>query len=125
MNANAPILDPVFLKNQRDRLTQLREELSHSTQTEQSEETGVRSQSLGEAQESEDDAQKLTLLEIDGSLVARNLRRLAQVDRALQKLSDGTYGLSDASGATIARERLEAVPEAIYTLQEMQALESG
>lgn len=125
MNANAPILDPVFLKNQRDRLTQLREELSHSTQTEQSEESGVRSQSLGEAQESEDDAQKLTLLEIDGSLVARNLRRLAQVDRALQKLSDGTYGLSDASGTTIARERLEAVPEAIYTLSEMQALESG
>jgi DnaK suppressor protein len=119
------MLDPVFLKNQLNRLTELREELSRSTQTEQSEETAMRSQSQGEAQESEDDAQKLTLLEIDGSLVARNLRRLAQVDRALQKLSDGTYGLSDASGATIARDRLEAMPEAIYTLAEMQALEAG
>jgi len=43
------------------------------------------------------------------------------VDRALKKIEEGSYGLSDRSGKPIARERLEAVPEALYTLSEEQA----
>jgi DnaK suppressor protein len=39
------------------------------------------------------------------------------VQRALQKIEEGTYGLCDATGEPILRERLEAVPEAIYTLE--------
>jgi DnaK suppressor protein len=36
----------------------------------------------------------------------------------LQKIEEGTYGLSEISGEPIPRERLEAVPEALYTLSE-------
>jgi DnaK suppressor protein len=75
--------------------------------------------------EYEDDAQRLTTLELNGNLVARNTRRLAQVDRALEKIAEGTYGLSDVSDHPIPTARLEATPEAIYTVEEQAARESA
>jgi DnaK suppressor protein len=119
------ILDKSFIEKQRQQLTRLREQLLRATQAGEKEEAGIRSQSLGEAHESEDDAQKLALLETDGNAVERSVERLAQIERALRKIEDGTYGISDASGKPIPRERLEAIPEAIYTLAELKARESG
>jgi DnaK suppressor protein len=43
----------------------------------------------------------------------------------LQKIEDGTYGLSDASGAPIPVERLEAAPEALYTLAEQKSRDAA
>lgn len=123
MNGNTLILDPAFIQKQRNLLIKLREELLRATQAGESEEAEIHSQSVGEANESEDDAQKLAMLEIDGTVVARNMQRLARVERALQKIEDGTYGLSDASREPIPRERLEAIPEAIYTLSELRERE--
>ena len=37
---------------------------------------------------------------------------LADVERALEKVADGTYGLCDRCGASIPDERLEAIPMA-------------
>jgi DnaK suppressor protein len=43
--------------------------------------------------------------------VARRLEeKLADVERALQKLEEGTYGTCDVCGDPIAPERLEAIP---------------
>jgi len=120
VNEKTPILNPAFIQKQRNLLIKLREELLRATQAGESEETEMHSQSVGEANESEDDAQKLAMLEIDGTVVARNVQRLARVERALQKIEDGTYGLSDASREPIPRERLEAMPEAIYTVSELR-----
>jgi DnaK suppressor protein len=39
--------------------------------------------------------------------------KLRDVERALAKLDEGTYGRCDACGAEIARERLEAIPWAV------------
>lgn len=72
----------------------------------------------GGAVEFEDDAQRLDTLEREGNLVARDVERLQRVDRALEKIKEGTYGLSDISGTPIPGERLEAVPEAICTVDE-------
>ena len=55
--------------------------------------------------------------------MARNAGRLERVERALAKIDNGTYGLSDVSGQPIPRERLEAVPEAACTLREEQERE--
>ena len=74
---------------------------------------------------SKDDAQKLATLELEGNLVVRDIARLERVDRALRKIEEGTYGASDQSGQLIARERLEAIPESIYTLAEEQAREQA
>jgi len=41
---------------------------------------------------------------------------LEQVERALNKLGDGTYGLCEACGARIDRARLEALPHARHCL---------
>ena len=95
------------------------------TERKEAEEKDINSQSSGKAVEYEDDAQRLATLELDGNLVARNAQRLAQVDRALEKIAEGTYGLSDASDHAIPRERLEATPEAIYTVAEQVARESA
>ncbi len=43
---------------------------------------------------------------------------LADVERALAKLEAGTYGVSEATGEPIPRERLEAVPWARGTVKE-------
>jgi DnaK suppressor protein len=123
MNGKTSTLDNAFIQKQRQLLTQLREQLLRTTQAGETEETQLHSQSLGEAHESEDDAQKLAMLEVDGAAVRRNMQRLTQIERALQKIEDGTYGLSDTSGEPIPRERLEAMPEAIHTVSELSEAE--
>jgi DnaK suppressor protein len=53
------------------------------------------------------------------ALMEQNLDAiLRQCERALQKVDEGTYGLSDESGAFIGEERLEAIPYATLTLEE-------
>jgi DnaK suppressor protein len=89
------------------------------------EEAGVQRENASGPREYEDDAQRLALLEIEGTLVVRSLDRLARVDRALEKIDRGTYGFSELSALPIPRERLALVPEAICTLDEEQALERG
>ena len=45
-------------------------------------------------------------------------QRLAQVRRALRKLEEGTYGLSDLTHEPIPLERLEAIPWATTNVDE-------
>lgn len=121
MTSTAPRFDQAFTQKQRQRLIRLREELLRAHRAGETEEAGVNSQSQGEAHEYEEDAQKLAILEMEGTLVAHDVSRLTRVERALAKIEDGTYGLSDSSGKPIPRERLEAVPDAINTVEELQA----
>jgi DnaK suppressor protein len=51
--------------------------------------------------------------------------RLGDIQRALQKIDDGTYGLSDESGEPIPFSRLEAFPDALYTEREQEEQEEG
>jgi DnaK suppressor protein len=125
VNSKAERLDKAFVERQRQRLTKLRAELTAAMEGKVAEEKDINSRSIDEAAEYEDDAQRLTTLELDGNLIARSAQRLAQVDRALEKIAEGSYGLSDASGGAIPKERLEATPEAIYTVEEQAARESG
>jgi DnaK suppressor protein len=50
---------------------------------------------------------------------------LAAVERAEQRLADGTYGLSIESGEPIPDDRLEAVPTAERTAPEQERVEHG
>jgi RNA polymerase-binding transcription factor len=111
-------LDKAFLERQRAKLLKLQAELKSAVGAEQAEEIGTQRQSLGEAQEQEDDAQRLDALDTGQLLRDRNTERLRVIGRALEKITDGTYGLSDGNGKPIPRDRLEAVPEAIHTVEE-------
>lgn len=48
---------------------------------------------------------------------------LAQMDRALEKIEDGTYGICDGTGAKIPEARLNAIPHAIHTVEHAAKLE--
>jgi DnaK suppressor protein len=50
---------------------------------------------------------------------------LADVERALQKLADGTYGICDDCGEAIIEERLEAIPWATVCISCARARRSG
>ena len=52
-----------------------------------------------------------------------NKRRLSDIQRALEKIREGTYGFSDLSGDPIPKRRLEAAPESIVTVQEEEQRE--
>jgi DnaK suppressor protein len=110
-------IDGAFVERQRQQLLRLRATLVAAAQAAESEEGDVKTQRTGDTLELEEDAQGLDALEREGNLVVRD------VNRALKKIEEGTYGLSDRSGKPIPRERLEAVPEALYTLSEEQVLE--
>jgi len=118
-------LDPAFVEKQRQALTKLRATLLTAANDDEADEADIKDESTGGAREYEDDAQKLATLELDGNLVVRDIARLERVDRALKKIEEGTYGSSDLSGQLIPRERLETIPESIYTLAEEQAREQA
>jgi DnaK suppressor protein len=123
VTTKASRLDPGFIEKQRQALMKLRAELASAIRDEEAEGAAINDENAGGPREYEDDAQKLNALELDGALLLRDLERRGRVDRALKKIEEGTYGFSDMSGLPIPRERLEVVPESIYTLTEEQALE--
>jgi len=123
MNTNAPEFDAPFLAKQHAYLVRLRAALRALARTDEADEADVRSGSGDGAREYEDDAQKLDLLELDGNRVVRDLARLERVERALSKIKEKTYGVSDVSGKPIPRARLEAIPEAVCTVDEEEAYE--
>jgi DnaK suppressor protein len=66
----------------------------------------------------DDPATSLTSEEVDNAVTEQLQERLAAIERAEQRLLDGTYGRSVRSGATIPDERLEADPAADLTADE-------
>jgi DnaK suppressor protein len=52
------------------------------------------------------------------ALAADQERLLAQVEHALHRMDEGTYGLSEVSGRPIPLERLEALPWATTTVDD-------
>jgi DnaK suppressor protein len=114
-------LDQEFIAQQKQRLQDLRVELERVRD-------GLQDDERFRAEEEEDFtehdsgdmSQSLFTRELDATVEHQVDRRLKYVDRALQKIEEGTYGLSDDSGDPIPRGRLEAVPEAIRTVEEQQ-----
>ena len=122
---STPRLDPTFLEQQKRRLTALRQEILSIRQRQQGEQKSVNTELSGQARDYEDDAQRLAALELQDNLVVHDDERLGNIERALQKIDEGTYGLSAASGKPIALERLKVFPEALYTEEEQRQREKN
>lgn len=118
MGTSKTALTPAFIANQRARLIEMRDALMATGRAAASEETELQEDSLNESQNSGDDAQKTTLQDNDAALFVRNRQRLVAIDRALRKIEEGSYGVSDESGEPIPRDRLEAIPESLGTVAE-------
>lgn len=111
-------LDRDFLDAQRARLIKLRDDLVKVADVAGQEEEAVQLEVGGEARDDADGAEGMAIQENDEAIFHRNVGRLAQVVRALERLDKGVYGLSEKSGLPIPRARLIAVPEATLTLDE-------
>lgn len=117
-------IDQQFVERQRERLVGLRDELVRIREgmAEDERDLGEKEGDFTE-HDSGDMSQNMFTREMDASIGEQAERRLQEVDRALQKIEEGTYGLSDDSGEPIPKGRLEAVPEALRTIEEQRRLE--
>ena len=73
----------------------------------------------------DDPAQSLTQQGMDDAIAESLSDRLAALERAEQRLADGTYGRSVQSGKAIPDERLEIDPAAELTVEEAAAREAA
>jgi DnaK suppressor protein len=113
-----------FIAKQRERLLAMQRDLLGGEENTIADERTIQSERGSEANEMEDDAQNLEQDIANQALRNVNDKRIGDIQRALEKIADGTYGYSDESGDPIPKARLEAMPEAIYTVAEQEKRET-
>jgi DnaK suppressor protein len=59
------------------------------------------------------------------ALVESERRELFEIERALHRIEQGTYGVCEGTGNPIPRPRLEAIPWARYSVEYQRRLEAG
>ncbi len=116
-------LDAEFVEGQQVRLEDMRRMLlrAHAGVEEDEREWSESSQYMHP--DTEDVAARILAGEVDTALNRTIMHRLGLIQRALKKIEEGTYGICDDTGEVISRGRLEAVPEAIYTIEAQRARE--
>jgi len=106
------------------KLEDLKNQLSHSLKgstaevKKPDEATGY---SQHQADQGTDDFDRTISLEV----TSREYAILRQIERALEKIEDGTYGICDITGEDIPIPRLDAVPYATMTVKAQEQLEKG
>jgi DnaK suppressor protein len=113
-------LDSEFIASQKARLEETKKELQRMIEgLEEDEEE--RGEEEGDSQfDSGDMSQAQFTREMDATVSERSERRLEEVNRALEKIEEGTYGVCDDTGEEIPKGRLEAMPEAVVTVEAQQ-----
>ncbi|MBI5274102.1 MAG: TraR/DksA family transcriptional regulator [Chlamydiales bacterium] len=74
-----------------------------------------------QADEGTDDFVRNISIEVSG----KELAILRQIERCLEKMEEGTYGVCDVTGDPIPKKRLEAVPYATMTVSAQEQHEKG
>ena len=106
------------LESERDRLLHAVRAVHHDGSL--LEETG--DLAIGSGDHIADSATETYLREIDGGLEENAEHLLVEIDAALGRLADGSYGLCSVCGRPIGEERLEAVPYATLCIDDKRAL---
>jgi RNA polymerase-binding protein DksA len=78
---------------------------------------------IGSGDHLADSASETYLRELDGGLEENAEHLLVEIDAALGRIENGTYGLCVACGRPIGEDRLEAVPYATHCIDDKRALE--
>lgn len=100
----------------RKRLEEERARLLHAVSFLEKENPGNISEELGELAEGGTDnhlgdtATAMYDRELDEGLEEGARETLAEIDAALQRIEDGTYGICEACGKPIGEDRLKAIP---------------
>lgn len=114
-------LDQGFVEQQRQKLLELKSELEERRRgLEEDQQFRSEEEADFTQHDSGDKSQSLFTREMDATTQEQIERRLESIDRALQKIEEGTYGICDDTGEQIPQGRLEAMPEAIRTVEAQQ-----
>jgi len=116
-------LPPDFIAQQRKRLEALRRQVLGGELDANARQRGFTAEHGDEAEEFEDAAQDMAQAEVRQAQHDVDDQRVADIQRALEKIDEGSYGLSDESGEPIPKARLEARPESVLTVAEEEARE--
>lgn len=106
------------------RLEDMRRQITHSLKgstaevKKPDEATGY---SQHQADQGTDDFDRTISLEV----TSKEYEILRQIERALEKIEDNTYGICDITGEEIPLARLEAVPYALMTVKAQEKFEKG
>ena len=113
-------LDKEFIGRQRESLEETRRELVRmkdglvEDDQERGEDQAYETSDMGDL------GREIHTRQLDESVSDHLDSRLENVERALQKIEEGTYGICDDTGEEIPKGRLEAIPEAVTTVEAQQ-----
>ncbi len=107
------------LEGERDRLLHAAQAVHHDGSL--LEETG--DLAIGSDDHIADSATETYMRELDEGLEENAGHVLVEIEAALARIDDGTYGVCAACGGPIGEERLEAVPYATLCIDDKRAIE--
>lgn len=114
--------DAEFLAEQRAALIAERDRLTgQATRLEDEANALIEEAEMGDVQFDEESGEGDTMVverERDLALSAQARQTITEIDAAMERLADGTYGYSAVSGRPIPRERLEALPWTTVLVEE-------
>jgi DnaK suppressor protein len=116
-------LDEAFVEAQRQRLIELRAQLISDGDAAATNEDTVQMAAGDEPVDDVEDGSRLEQIGNSEALLAHNEARVVAINRALEKINQRTYGVSDGNGEAIGRAHLQVVPEAVLTSEELLAQE--
>jgi DnaK suppressor protein len=110
------------LQDERDRLQRIRDGLSAEAGEAAGEREALSELSLAD-QHPADLGTEMFEREKDMSILDRIDAEIADVDRALKRVDDGTYGVCEACGRPIPKARLDVRPEARFCVDDQARAE--
>jgi len=114
MNAKELKMNAKELKKFKEQLIRLREELLSLVQKTTENEREYPSSEVGDSiDQAADSSARELLFELNHS----ERRKLEDIDRALQKIEQGRFGICEKCGDRISRKRLQAVPYAHFCIK--------
>ena len=120
-----PIVLTAFAKKQQQKLLNLRDDLMETLYGVETE--GIKAASTGSdngsGQHQGDAGSDSYDRDLALSILAKEKDALDEVEKALERIEEGVYGLCERSGAKIPHERLEVLPFARLTMEEQRKRE--
>ncbi|MBT7610894.1 MAG: TraR/DksA family transcriptional regulator [Bacteriovoracaceae bacterium] len=112
--------DKKFIQSQKESLLQLKNSILNAIN-----EKGLSAIQIEKDQTCEDgdQAQAYQDQNLSFELMDRDMKKLHDIDHALAKIEDGTYGFCEDSDVPISKKRLEKMPWAKYSIESAEQIE--
>lgn len=116
----ANTFDDKFIQAQKKKLIEFKNQILNSMKNTQVENLRI---SPEESSEDGDLAQVVISQGVSFGLREREIKRLREIDVALRKIDEGTYGFCEVSDEAIEKKRLEKMPWARLSLEAAEEIE--